>query len=113
MTDVAEAVAEVSRTQIEEARPEQVSTVGPTLGPILVLRMRPPAKMSTKQFFAFCKQNPEMQIERTAEGDIIIMPPASPESSDRNADLTYQLRGWAKRNGTGVAYDATAGFTLP
>jgi Uma2 family endonuclease len=75
--------------------------------------MRPPAKVTAEQVRHLCRQNPDLRLERTADGDVIIMPPAFPETSDRNADLTTQLRLWAKKDGTGVAYDATAGFTLP
>lgn len=44
--------------------------------PPLVLHLPPAIKMTREQFFDFCQLNPELRIERTAEGDIIIMPPA-------------------------------------
>jgi Uma2 family endonuclease len=79
----------------------------------LVLRMRAGARMTDDQFFRFCQQNRDLRIEQTAAGDVLIMPPAGPESSDRNGELTTQLRLWAKREGSGVAFDSSAGFTLP
>lgn len=85
----------------------------PALPVPLALRMTGGARMSAAQFFEFCRQNENYRIERTATGEVIIMPPAGPPSSDRNADLTYQLRGWAKRDGTGVDYESSAGFRLP
>jgi Uma2 family endonuclease len=85
----------------------------PCLPVPLVLRMTGGARMSAEQFFEFCRQNVAYRIERSAAGEVTIMPPAGPPTSDRNADLIFQLRGWAKRDGTGVAYESSAGFTLP
>jgi Uma2 family endonuclease len=113
MTDVAEPIGVVPPMDAGGLNREQEATEGPTLGGALVLRMRPPAKLTARQFVHLCHQNPNLRLERTAEGDVIIMPPAHPDTSDRNADLTTQLRLWAKKDDTGVAYDATAGFMLP
>ena len=33
--------------------------------------------------------------------------------SDRNAEITFQLRGWTKRDGTGKSFDSSGGFELP
>jgi Uma2 family endonuclease len=64
------------------------------------------------EFFRFCQRNSDWRIERTAEGEIVIMPPAGPESSARNADITTQLTLWAKRDGSGRFFDSSFGFTL-
>ena len=62
----------------------------------LVLHPHPAIETSDEQFFLFCQQNRELWIERTAEGDWIIMPPAGGETGDRNSELNLQLRLWAK-----------------
>ncbi len=49
--------------------------------------------LTDEQFFQLCKQNRDLRFERTAKGELIIMPPTGSETSDRNADLTYQLTG--------------------
>jgi Uma2 family endonuclease len=79
----------------------------------LVLRMRPPLDMDDEQFFVFCQQNSDLQIERTAEGDLIIMSPVGGETGDRESELNFQVRLWAKADGTGVAFSPSTGFTLP
>lgn len=56
---------------------------------------------------------PRLRVERTAEGEIIIMPPAGGGSSRRNLKITTQLGLWAEQDGTGEAFDSSAGFTLP
>lgn len=79
----------------------------------LVIHMRPVIDMTEDEFFEFCQINGDWQIERTAQGDILIMAPAGAESSYRNAELIAQLMAWAKRDGSGVAFDSSGGFALP
>lgn len=79
----------------------------------VLLRMQPVFEMTGEKFFEFCQLNSELRIERTAVGDVLIMPPTGGETSDRNAEITTQLRIWARQDGTGVAFDSSAGFNLP
>jgi Uma2 family endonuclease len=76
-------------------------------------QLLPEPKMTDEDFLALCQANPDMRLERTAEGAVIIMPPAGAESSERNADLTVQVGAWSKRDGTGRTFDSSGGFTLP
>lgn len=81
--------------------------------PPLVLRLRPAIELSDEQFFAFCRLNPDLRIERTAEGDVEIMSPAGGRTGYRNAGITAQLWTWALRDGTGAPFDSATGFILP
>ena len=76
----------------------------------LILALQP---MTENQFFEFCQRNKDLRIERTAQGEIIVMPPVGFEASDRELSAGAQLRAWAKRDGRGRASGATAGFILP
>ena len=82
-------------------------------GVVLSLKLRPVVRLSDDQFFEFCQLNRDLRIERNAGGGITIMPPTGGETSDRNAEITMQLRLWAKRDGTGVTFDSSGGFVLP
>lgn len=66
-----------------------------------------------ERFYLFCQANRELRIEREARGKVIVMAPAGAESSAANADLTMQLRLWALKEGSGVVFDSSGGFTLP
>lgn len=79
----------------------------------LTLLLAPAIQLSEEQLFEFCGLNRELRIEQTAQGDLIVMAPVGGEGSDRNAELSMQLRQWAKRNGSGIAFDSSAGFRLP
>ena len=81
--------------------------------PPLVLHLRPAIEMTAEQFSEFCQLNRDLRIERTAGGDLIVMPPTFGKTGARNAEITAQLQLWAKRDRSGVAFDSTTGFTLP
>ena len=79
----------------------------------VVLRINPVLEMTDDQFFDFCQLNDDLPMERTAEGDILILSPIGAEGSSGNADLTMQLGAWAKKDRKGVAFDSSCGFRLP
>ncbi len=79
----------------------------------VVLQTCPALEMSDDQFYEFCQQNRELRIERTAEGELIIMAPAGWETGTSNAFLNATLTMWALQDGTGTAADSSTGFTLP
>ena len=68
--------------------------------------------LTDEQFLALCERYRDYRIESTAEGDIIIEPPAHPKTGRRNAVITSQLVVWAEEDGRGEAYDSSAGFFL-
>jgi Uma2 family endonuclease len=81
--------------------------------PPVVLHMHPAIDMDDEQFFEFCQINRDWRIERTAEGDLEIMPPTGGETGNRNSILTAMLTNWALRDGTGATFDSSTGFRLP
>jgi Uma2 family endonuclease len=69
--------------------------------------------MDDDEFYAFCAENRKVRIEREANGEIIIMPPAGGETSYRNHNLNGQLYVWSERDGRGRAFDSNSEFFLP
>jgi Uma2 family endonuclease len=70
-------------------------------------------KMSDAQFYEFCRTNPELRIERNADGEVIVMAPAFSDTGHRNLKISQQVGNWADADGTGEVFDSSAGFTLP
>ena len=70
-------------------------------------------QMSEAQFYELCHRNPDLQIERNSQGEVIVMPPAFSDTGNRNNKISYQLTRWAEQDGTGECFDSSAGFTLP
>jgi Uma2 family endonuclease len=79
----------------------------------VVLQTYPAFDMSNEQFFEFCQQNRDWRIERTAGGELIIMPSAGWKTGSRNALINASLTMWALQEGTGIAADSSTGFDLP
>ena len=72
-----------------------------------------PDLMDDDRYFDFCQQNPKMRIERTAQGEIVIMPPAGLESGGQELEVGVQLSTWAKKDGKGRAFGASVAYILP
>ena len=79
----------------------------------MVLRMEDVVDMDDEHFYALCQNNPDMRLERNANGDVVIMPPTGGDTSRRNAEIIVQLGVWARRDGSGVLFDSSGGFRLP
>jgi len=69
--------------------------------------------MSDEDFFAFCQSNPSLRIERSSNGEIIIMPPSGGETGNFNVRASTRLCNWAEADRTGVPFDSSTGFVLP
>lgn len=70
-------------------------------------------RLSAQGFLELCQANQDLQLERTATGEVIIMPPTFPWTGKQNFSLYIQLGVWNERTGLGVGFDSSAGFTLP
>jgi Uma2 family endonuclease len=71
--------------------------------------------LSEEDFFRLCQDNPQLRLERAANHDIIIMPPAHPDASEAGCEVTYQLKHWSRTQALvpGHIYESSAGFKLP
>ena len=79
----------------------------------LPLMLHLPFRYPDDGLYELCLANDALRIERTVEGDLLIMPPAGFKSSHRNAEVVIQLGQWARRDGTGLATESSGGFVLP
>jgi Uma2 family endonuclease len=70
-------------------------------------------RMSLDDFYDFCEENQDLRIERTKEGNVIIMPPAYSETGRKNFNLAVDFGIWARQDKTGIGFDSSTGFTLP
>ena len=70
-------------------------------------------ELTDRQLEQISAANDGLQVELTAKGELVIMPPTGHPGSERETELTVRVGIWAKQDGTGVAYGASAGFRLP
>ena len=66
-----------------------------------------------RKFERLCREYPDLRLELTSSGDLIVMPPTGMETGKRNSNLTFQLESWARSDGTGCTFSCNVGFTLP
>lgn len=84
-----------------------------TANPVAIRFEPSKIQMDDDEYFQFCRLNPELHIERTSEGDIIVMAPTGGETGRLNAKLTIALGNWATNDRTGQVFDSSTEFILP
>jgi Uma2 family endonuclease len=78
-----------------------------------ILKLEPAIALSESQFFTLCQQNPDLKIERSGQGELIIMPPTGGETGRKNATLIARLVMWNETYNLGVVFDSSSCFRLP
>ncbi|AFZ13351.1 protein of unknown function DUF820 [Crinalium epipsammum PCC 9333] len=69
--------------------------------------------LTDEQFYELCQNNRELKFERTATGELIIMPPVGGESGNREADLITDLGIWNRQTQLGYTFSSSTIFKLP
>ena len=69
--------------------------------------------LTGEDFDQLCRDNPELRMELTATGELILMSPTGSKTGLRNSELNRQFANWAKANRSGVVFDSSTLFTLP
>jgi len=69
--------------------------------------------LTDDQFFDLCNENDLYRFERTAKGDLVIMPGTGGKTGNRNAALTSSVYSWAVADRRGVAFNSSTHFRLP
>ena len=69
--------------------------------------------LTGEDFDQLVGDNPELRMELTATGELILMSPTGSKTGLRNAELNRQLGNWARANRSGVVFDSSTLFVLP
>ncbi|MGK7923142.1 MAG: Uma2 family endonuclease [Trichodesmium sp.] len=70
-------------------------------------------KISHEQFLELALVNRDLQLERTATGELIVMAPTGSSTGNRNSSITGQLWSWNYQTKLGKTFDSSSGFHLP
>lgn len=71
-------------------------------------------QVTAEQFEAIALANPDLRLERTATGELLMAPPTGGETGRRNMKLAYFLVKWIEEEGgSGIPFDSSTGFRLP
>lgn len=79
---------------------------------VLTLNVEPLA-ITEEQFYELCRANRDLRLERTAAGEVIIMPPTGSETGIRSGEVFGQLWSWNHKSDLGYVFDSSTGFRLP
>jgi Uma2 family endonuclease len=79
----------------------------------LPVRLRFQRPMTDEELEQFCATNDSLRVEREPNGEILVMTPAGSNTGKINLRIGRFLDEWAEADGRGVAFDSSAGFTLP
>lgn len=77
------------------------------------LELRLTRRLTQPEFEAFCAENPDLRVERKADGKILILPPVHLDSGYYQGELFGELRNYSKHDGRGQAFSPSTGFRLP
>ena len=69
--------------------------------------------ITQEQFQKIAAANRDLRLEKTAQGELIIMPPTGCITGKRNFNLVGQLFVWNEKYQLGVAFDSSTAFHLP
>ncbi|MEB3181701.1 MAG: Uma2 family endonuclease [Nostocaceae cyanobacterium] len=70
-------------------------------------------KVTEEQFSLLAAANRDVQLELSATGELIIMPPTGGNTGKRNIDIEGQLWFWNRQTKLGVAFNSSTAFRLP
>ena len=73
----------------------------------------PRSVMNDEEFYEFCTLNKDWQVERSKDGQILIMPPTLIETSFDNSELVRQLGNWNFKKQLGRVSESNGGYILP
>jgi Uma2 family endonuclease len=90
---------------LEKPKPQDVSLVS--------IQFPKEVPLDNQTLLALSSANPSLRLERNPQGELIVMSPTGGKSSRRNAVLVAKLFIWAEKNGQGVVFDSSGGFSLP
>lgn len=79
----------------------------------LTLDLRPVIRLSHDQFEQIALANPDLRLELTADGELVLMPPTGGNTGRRNSDLTTEITLWNRKTKLGVVFDSSTVFRLP
>ncbi|MEQ9548023.1 MAG: Uma2 family endonuclease [Coleofasciculus sp. G3-WIS-01] len=79
----------------------------------ITLNLRPTLTLTDEQFEQICCANRDLKLERTAQGELVVMALTGGDTGRRNLRLTGQLWLWNQQSGLGEGFDSSTGFRLP
>jgi Uma2 family endonuclease len=81
-----------------------------SVDPILLDVSHAKLSVSSEQFDQLCLDNPDLRLELTKDGELIVMPPTGGESGKRNSNLVIEVGIWNRQTNLGEIFDSSTGY---
>jgi Uma2 family endonuclease len=78
-----------------------------------VLNLEPITTLTREQFVQLCQANPDLQLERSPQGELIIVTPIGGEGGNQEANLIIKVGVWNEQTQLGVVFSSQTVFSLP
>ena len=69
--------------------------------------------LSNEQFYQLCQINENWQLEETAQGELLIMPPVGAISGNRESEFNADVVIWNRQTKLGKVFSSSTIFILP
>jgi Uma2 family endonuclease len=66
--------------------------------------------VTPSQFDNLCRTNPDLRLELTSNGKLIVMAPTFGESGEKNGNLFGRVWAWNEQNQLGKTFDSSTGY---
>lgn len=63
--------------------------------------------LTREDFIRLCVANPELKLERTAQGELILMAPTGGETGNLNFEISGELYVWNRQTSLGKSFDSS------
>jgi len=67
-------------------------------------------RVTPEHFDQLCIDNPDLRLELTKDGELIVMAPTGGESGRRNLNLAVEVGIWNRQTNLGEAFDSSTGY---
>lgn len=71
---------------------------------VTVLNLSPITQLTREQFYQLCLANQDVSLERSPQGELIIVAPVGGESGSQEASLIANVVLWNEQTGMGVVF---------
>ena len=78
-----------------------------------VLDLKPLIKLTSEEFYQLCQINPDISLELSRNGELIIMSPVGGETGNRESDLNFYVSLWNRQTQLGYVFSSSTVFNLP
>jgi Uma2 family endonuclease len=79
----------------------------------ITLNLEPLTTLTHEQFYELCMANQDVAMERSPQGELIIMSPVGGESGGQEAGLIAKLFNWNEQTKLGIVFSSSTVFKLP